>query len=102
MTQERKLDERNMATSDASDPDTYAIIGAVMAVHRELGCGFLEAVYQDALEAEFGLPGISYIREFELPIMYKGQTLDSFYHADFVCYGSVIVELITFKQSTGI
>jgi GxxExxY protein len=89
-----------MATSDVSDPDTYAIIGAAMVVHRELGCGFLEAVCQDALEVEFSLLGISYIGEFELPDLYTGQTVDYFYRADFVCYGSVIVELKALKQIT--
>lgn len=80
------------------DPETYALIGACMEVHRELQCGFLEKAYADALAAELGLRGVPFAREVELVLMYKGRTLDSCYRADFVCYGSVIVELKAQKQ----
>ena len=74
-----------------------------MAVHRELGCGFLEAVYQEALQKEFGIEKIPYEREKKLPIQYRGQTLSTTYQADFVCFGSIIVELKALKQgSSGI
>lgn len=69
-----------------------------MAVHRELGCGFLEAVYQEALEHEFQILQIPYEREKELPIVYRGNPLRTFYKADFVCYCSVIVELKALQQ----
>lgn len=53
--------------------ESYKIRGAIFAVHRELGCGFLERVYQDALEYEFQERGIPYEREKEIRIMYKGK-----------------------------
>ncbi len=73
--------------------ETYAIIGAAMAVHRELGCGFLEKVYQQALAIEFDLRGIPYEREKHLFVTYKDHILDQDYYADFVCYDNIIVEL---------
>ena len=73
--------------------ESYNIIGACMAVHRELGCGFLEAVYQEALEEEFKLRSIPYVREQLLTITYKGKLLSKNYQADFICYENIIVEL---------
>lgn len=73
--------------------ESYAIRGAVFAVHKELGCGFLERVYQDALEYEFKERGIPYEREKEIHIKYKGKPLGEPYRADFVCYGKIIIEL---------
>jgi len=75
------------------DPRTYAIIGAAMEVHRELGCGFLEAVYQEALAVELTCRQVPFEREAELPIRYKGQVLRTSYSVDFLCCDSVIVEL---------
>ena len=72
--------------------EAYEIIGAAMAVHRELGPGFLEAVYQEALEIEFQLRGIPYEREKLLNVEYKGHTLTKHYNADFICYNKIIVE----------
>ena len=73
--------------------ETYKVIGACMGVHRELGCGFLEAVYQEALEKEFRLRKIPFIREAKINIMYKGAVLEKKYVTDFICYEEVIVEL---------
>jgi GxxExxY protein len=82
------------------DPHTYAIIGAAMEVHRVLGPGFLEAVYQDALELEFVERGIPHIREAPIPIYYKSQRLRSIYRADFLCYQRVVVELKALRTVT--
>lgn len=90
------------ADKTSGDAETYAIIGAAMTVHRELGHGFLEAVYQEALEREFQFLGIPYEREKELPVTYRGRRLNAFYKADFVCYGSVIVELKALQQISGV
>ena len=94
--------ETDKKTADKNDPETYLIIGAAMAVHSELGCGFLEAVYQEALELEFKKKGIPYIRECELKIFYSGHELKTFYKADFVCFEKIIVELKALQNITGI
>jgi GxxExxY protein len=64
------------------DPETYAVIGAAMAVHSELGCGYLEVVYRAALKSEFRRRGISYENEVSLPIHYKGELLPFNYRVD--------------------
>lgn len=81
-----------MNSSDR-DPETYAIIGAAMEVHRELGHGFMEAVYHDAFCRELTHRKVPYEREKLIPIIYKGERLDTHYKADFVCFGSIVVEL---------
>ena len=72
---------------------TYNIIGAALEVHKQLGCGFLEAVYSEALELELSARSIPFEREKMLSLVYKGKMMKQYYVADFVCYGSVIVEL---------
>ncbi len=84
------------------DLNTYAIIGAAMNVHRELGCGFLEAVYQEAIAIEFHKRKISFGREIELPVFYKGEKLNVFYRADFICFDSIIVELKAISKLGGV
>ena len=73
--------------------ESYAIVGAAMHVYNTLGAGFLEAVYQEALEIELQKRGIPYEREKELTVTYEGIALKQTYRADFVCYGQIIVEL---------
>ena len=73
--------------------ESYKIVGAAFNVYNKLGHGFLEAVYQEALELEFKKQGIPYEKEKELKITYDGVELKATYKADFVCYGKIIVEL---------
>lgn len=73
--------------------ESYKIVGAAFRVYNELGHGFLEAVYQEALEIEFKRRGIPYEREKELKISYGGVELHQTYRADYICYGKIVVEL---------
>ena len=81
-----------MSIVEERDPQTYSIIGAAMEIHRQLGHGFLEAVYQEAAVIEFPLKQIPFEREVALPIKYKNILLPIHYRADFVCYSEIIVE----------
>jgi GxxExxY protein len=83
------------------DPETFAIIGAAMEVHRELGRGFLELVYQTALALEFQDRVIPFKAEVALPIHYKNKLLTCAYRADFVCFESIIVETKAIATPTG-
>jgi GxxExxY protein len=73
--------------------EVYAIVGAAMNVHNELGCGFIEPLYQQALEIEFQELGIPYEREKSLPVYYKGIKLNKTFRPDFICFDKIIVEL---------
>jgi len=73
--------------------ECYKIIGCCMEVHKTLGNGFLEAVYQEALAIEFEKAGIPFEQEKQLEISYKGIILEKKYYSDFFCYESIIVEL---------
>jgi GxxExxY protein len=84
------------------DPGTFAIVGAAMEVHRLLGCGFSEAVYQEALMREFTLRGVPFRREVELPIVYRGEKLNATYRVDFVCFATIIVELKALQKLSGV
>jgi GxxExxY protein len=84
------------------DEKTYKIIGAAIEVHKELGCGFLEAVYQEALEREFTVQGIPFVAQPYIEIKYKGESLDKKYQPDFICYDEVIIEIKAISCLTGL
>lgn len=89
-----------MAEADLLYADvTHAIIGAAMEVHRTLGCGFLEAVYEDALAVEFGIQGLRYEQQKPLCVFYKGQKVRD-YVCDFLVEENVLVELKAIKVLT--
>ena len=73
--------------------ECYKIIGACMEVHKELGCGFLEPIYQEALAHEFRLNNIPFEKEKVISIRYKNIELDKKYIADFTCFDKIILEL---------
>ena len=73
--------------------ESFAIIGACMKVHRTLGAGFLEAVYEEALEREFQNLKIPFKRQVKLDLYYGNQKLTKQYRADFICYDEIIVEI---------
>jgi GxxExxY protein len=75
------------------ETETYNIIGASMAVHKALGSGFLESVYQEALEKEFIARNIPYKRQQKLKVYYNSEPLDKYFKADFICYEKIIVEI---------
>jgi GxxExxY protein len=78
--------------------ECYAIQGAIFDVYREMGSGFLEAVYQECLERELEHRKIPYQRKVELTLTYKGEKLVKTYEADIICYGKIILELKAVKE----
>jgi len=73
--------------------ESYKIIGACMSVHNNLGSGFYEAVYQEALEYEFGIKHIPFSKQTKLRIRYNNIQLGKYYKADFVCYDFILLEI---------
>jgi len=84
------------------DERTYKIIGAAIEVHKELGSGFLEAVYQEGLEREFAIEQIPFKAQPIIQIRYKGQLLNKTYQPDFVCYEEILVEIKAISGLTGL
>ena len=78
--------------------ECYAIQGAVFEVYREMGCGFLEPVYQECLQKEFMFRKIPFQAQEALDLTYKGEKLIQVYRPDFICYGKIIVELKAVKE----
>ena len=84
------------------DERTYKIIGAALEVHKELGCGFLEAVYQEALQREFKIQGIPHKSQPVIEIKYKGEPLNKTYQPDFTCYDEIILEIKALQKLSGL
>ena len=75
------------------EEESYAIIGACMQVHKTLGAGFLESVYQEALSREFINRNVPFRSQEKLEVFYEDQKLKKFFKADFICYEHIVVEL---------
>lgn len=80
--------------------ESYAIMGACFNVYKEIGNGFLEAVYQECLEIEFSLQKIPFESQKELKLKYRGQILKQTYKPDFLCYNKIIVEIKALSKIT--
>ncbi len=80
--------------------ESYKIIGACIEVHKELGCGFLEAVYREALAIEFRNHGIPFEQEKSVDIYFKSIKLNKKYIADFICYDKIVLELKALSKIT--
>ena len=78
--------------------ECYEIQGAVFEVYREMGAGFLEAVYQECLERELAMRGIPYVAQPTLGLCYRGESLKQQYLPDLICYDKIIVELKDVKE----
>ncbi len=81
--------------------ESYRIMGACFEVYKELGCGFLEAVYQEALEIELELRGIPFTPQRDLVLTYKGRQLKQTYTPDFICFEKIIVEIKALSAIAG-
>ena len=80
------------------EEETYQIRAAIFDVYKEMGCGFLEAVYQECLEKELTLRGIPFVSQKELTLRYKGMKLDHKYKPDLICFDKIILELKAAKD----
>ena len=81
--------------------EVYAVIGAAIEVHRELGPGFLEAVYQEAMEVELEMRGIPFEAQKNLKLYYKRRLLKKEYTPDLLCFGKLIVDLKAIDRLSG-
>jgi GxxExxY protein len=81
--------------------EVFAIIGAAIEVHRELGAGFLEAVYEEAMEIELADRGIPFLAKQPLTIRFKNRVLKKQYEPDLLCFNQVIVELKALNRLSG-
>jgi len=83
------------------EEESYRIRGAVFDVYREMGCGFLEAVYQECMEKELTKAAIPFVPQKQLELRYKGELLKQNYKPDLICFDQIIVELKAVKSLTG-
>jgi GxxExxY protein len=75
------------------EKESYIIIGTCMTVHKNLGAGFLESIYQEALEKEFEKQGIEYKRQKKINVYYEGEKMKKYFIADFICYDKIVLEI---------
>ena len=80
--------------------ECFSLVGAAIEVHKHIGCGFTEPVYQEAFEEELRLRGIPFEREKVINVTYKGKVLSKSFRPDFVCYDKIIVELKAVSEFT--
>ena len=80
------------------EEESYRIRGAIFEVYREMGCGFLEAIYQECLEKELSNQGLPFVAQRELVLHYKGDRLEQTYKPDFICFERIIVEIKAVKE----
>jgi len=78
--------------------ESYRILGACFEVYKEMGCGFVEPVYQECLEIELGLQGISFESQVQLPLAYKGSPLKGKYIPDFILFKKIVLEIKAVKE----
>lgn len=78
--------------------EVYALQGAIFDVYREMGCGFLESVYQECLEKELHNRAVPFVAQQTLSLIYKGQQLKQTYQPDLICYKKIIIELKAVKE----
>ncbi len=82
--------------------EVFAVVGAAIEVHKELGNGFLEAVYQESLEIELALRQIGFVSQERLKLFYKGVELKKEYIPDFICFDKIIVEIKAIERLSNI
>jgi GxxExxY protein len=80
------------------EEETYQIRGAIFEVYKEMGCGFLEGVYHECLAMELARRGVPFVSQAELRLSYKGEALSQVYKPDFVCHGTIIVEIKSVRE----
>jgi GxxExxY protein len=80
------------------EDESYAILGACFDVYNELGCGFLEPIYQECLALELTDRLIPFRAQATLELLYKGRPLEQRYKVDFICFEKIVVELKAVKQ----